>query len=223
MSSVDHTEAAWHSSQAPDQLLAIVERLGVGSPRKLRLAACACCRQFWGLVPGAARLVVELAELYAEGATEFDDLRDAMLVSANARWAHFWPANATQATADRRPLRALQTVVALLREPERPPRGHPPAHAAEQRAERSRRLCHALRDVFGNPFRPVVLLPAQLTRDVRSVAADLEGRQELERLAILGDALEEAGCTDEALLRHCREPGEHYRGCWALDAALGKS
>jgi hypothetical protein len=166
---------------------------------------------------------VELAELYAEGGTEYDDLRDAMRVSARARWTDFWPANATQATADRQPLHALQTVVSLLREPERPPRGHPPAHAAEQGAERRRRLCHALRDVFGNPFRPVVLPPALLTRDVRSVAADLEARQELERLAILADALEEAGCTDEGLLRHCREPGEHFRGCWALDAALGKS
>jgi hypothetical protein len=38
----------------------------------------------------------------------------------------------------------------------------------------------------------------------------------------LADALEEAGCDNEELLSHCREPGEHVRGCWALDLLLGK-
>ena len=42
-----------------------------------------------------------------------------------------------------------------------------------------------------------------------------------ERLPILADALEDAGCTDERLLRHLREPGGHVRGCWGLDLVLG--
>ena len=41
-------------------------------------------------------------------------------------------------------------------------------------------------------------------------------------MPILGDALEEAGCADEALLAHCRGPGPHVRGCWAVDLILGK-
>jgi hypothetical protein len=40
-------------------------------------------------------------------------------------------------------------------------------------------------------------------------------------LPILADALEDAGCTDEALLSHCRAPGPHARGCWAVDTVLG--
>src|SRR5262249_31573220 len=41
-------------------------------------------------------------------------------------------------------------------------------------------------------------------------------------LAVLADALEDAGCADAELLGHLRSPGPHVRGCWALDAVLGK-
>jgi hypothetical protein len=53
-------------------------------------------------------------------------------------------------------------------------------------------------------------------------AAIYEGRQ-YEDLPILADALEEAGCGTEDILRHCRQPGEHGRGCWVVDLLLGKS
>jgi hypothetical protein len=44
-----------------------------------------------------------------------------------------------------------------------------------------------------------------------------------ERMPILGDALEEAGCTSTELLQHCRQtPGEHVRGCWVLDLCLAR-
>ena len=43
-----------------------------------------------------------------------------------------------------------------------------------------------------------------------------------DELPILGDALEEAGCADRALLDHCRGPGPHVRGCWAVDLILGR-
>jgi hypothetical protein len=41
-------------------------------------------------------------------------------------------------------------------------------------------------------------------------------------MPILGDALEEAGCTEQAILCHCREPRKHWRGCWLVDAILGE-
>lgn len=43
-----------------------------------------------------------------------------------------------------------------------------------------------------------------------------------ERIPILADALEEAGCTNADVLRHCRQPGGHIRGCWGIDRVLGK-
>lgn len=44
------------------------------------------------------------------------------------------------------------------------------------------------------------------------------------RLAVLADALEEAGCTNEDILLHLRQQGAiHVRGCAALDWILGRS
>ena len=48
------------------------------------------------------------------------------------------------------------------------------------------------------------------------------GTLDNDRLAVLGDALEEAGCAEAEILRHCRQPGEPVRGCWVIDLLLGK-
>jgi hypothetical protein len=39
----------------------------------------------------------------------------------------------------------------------------------------------------------------------------------------LADALEEASCCNETILRHCREAEQHSRGCFVIDVILGKS
>jgi hypothetical protein len=44
----------------------------------------------------------------------------------------------------------------------------------------------------------------------------------LDGLPILADALEEAGCDSADILGHCRQAGEHVRGCWVIDLLLGK-
>jgi hypothetical protein len=86
-------------------------------------------------------------------------------------------------------------------------------------------LCQAalIRDPFGNPFRPVALCPSWLTVGVRALARAIYEDRTFDLLPLLADALEEAGCTNPAVLDHCRDPGEHVRGCWALDLVLGKS
>ena len=53
-------------------------------------------------------------------------------------------------------------------------------------------------------------------------ARGIYDEEAFDRMPILADALEEAGCTDEAILNHLRSPGPHVRGCWALDLVLGK-
>jgi hypothetical protein len=91
-----------------------------------------------------------------------------------------------------------------------------------------------LRDLFGPlPFRPVPVAPvvlqwrdgtvvrlAQAAYEQRSLP---EGRLDAFRLAVLADALEEAGCQDEEVLTHLREQKGHWRGCWMLDLLLGKT
>jgi hypothetical protein len=92
------------------------------------------------------------------------------------------------------------------------------------------RLLSSLRDVFGNPFRSLTSEPAwrsQTVTDLAQAAYDNHilpgGDLDPARLCVLSDALEEAGCTDDALLTHLRSPGPHVRGCWALDLILGRS
>jgi hypothetical protein len=87
-----------------------------------------------------------------------------------------------------------------------------------------------LRDLFGNPFRPVSLAPAWLTPVVLKLAQAAydnrllaSGLLDNSGLAILADALEEAGCDNADILSHLRGPGPHVRGCWAVDAILGKT
>ncbi len=49
-----------------------------------------------------------------------------------------------------------------------------------------------------------------------------EGTLDTGRLAILHDALLDAGCGNEELLTHLRSEGPHVRGCWPVDLILGK-
>jgi hypothetical protein len=85
-----------------------------------------------------------------------------------------------------------------------------------------------LRDIFGPlPFRPLPQLnPAWLAWEggtVPKLAGSIYEERAFDRLPVLADALEEAGCTEAGLLTHLRGPGPHVRGCWALDLILGRS
>lgn len=79
-----------------------------------------------------------------------------------------------------------------------------------------------LRDIIGNPFRPVTFDPAWQTSTVTALAQAIYEEQAFDRLPILADALEDAGCTTADILGHCRGDGEHVRGCWVVDLVLGK-
>jgi hypothetical protein len=91
-----------------------------------------------------------------------------------------------------------------------------------------------VRCIFGNPFRPSPPLPPAVLawndRTVPRLAAAAyddrrlpEGTLDHGRLAILADALLDAGCDDEMLLSHLRSPGPHVRGCHAVDVILERS
>jgi hypothetical protein len=83
-----------------------------------------------------------------------------------------------------------------------------------------------VRDIFGNPFRSVTVDPALLAwagGTVAGLARAVYDERAFDRLPILADALEDAGCAHAAILRHCRGRGVHVRGCWVVDLLLGKS
>jgi hypothetical protein len=105
--------------------------------------------------------------------------------------------------------------------------------AARQAGREMQKAQAALaRDIFGSPFRPVTVSPAQLAwrdglvQQLAQAAYDnrrmLSGSLEPDRLAVLADALEESGCSDPAILGHLRSVGAHVRGCHVVDALLQK-
>ncbi len=82
-----------------------------------------------------------------------------------------------------------------------------------------------IRDIFGNPFRPSTIAPERPTWNngtVPKLAQTIYDDRRYDIMPILGDALEDAGCTDVQILDHCRGPGPHVRGCWVVDLILGK-
>ena len=86
------------------------------------------------------------------------------------------------------------------------------------------RQANALREVFGNPFRPVECAAAWFTLDVVTLARGIYDEKAFDRMPILADALQDAGCTNDDVLNHLRDTTvTHVRGCWALDLLLGKA
>jgi hypothetical protein len=90
-----------------------------------------------------------------------------------------------------------------------------------------------LRCIFGNPFRRLTPPAAQvlawnggLVRKLAEAAYDRRhlpsGDLDQARLAVLADALDDAGVTAPDLLNHLHGPGPHVRGCHVLDLLLGK-
>jgi hypothetical protein len=87
----------------------------------------------------------------------------------------------------------------------------------------SARLANLLRDIFGNPFRPLTVNSDWLTPTVQQLAAYIYESRDFSTMPILADALQDAGCDNADVLNHCRDTkATHVRGCWVVDLVLGK-
>jgi hypothetical protein len=212
-------EDQWLSRTDPTAMLEFLQVRGQASERKLRLFACACCRGIWHLLSDqCSRRAVEVVERFADGQATPQSFRkwhwaayEAYELTGGAAYA---PYAAGHRIAD---FAALDAAVAA-------------AEAGQGMASQ----CNLLRDIVANPFRAAPAIdPAWLAWNDGSVTKLAEaayehrslpdGTPERDRLAVLADALEEAGCADEAMWGHLCGPGSHVRGCWALDLLLGNS
>jgi hypothetical protein len=227
------TEAEWLACIDPQAMLDSLN--GKADDRKLRLFSCACCRRAWGLMADARhRKAVEAAERFSDGLTSEAEFAEAMQPVADL-WGdipshqdnHWGPSEYLLAatrhveTGGGAPWAAgfAAGALACLAGAD----GDPSWFAA-RRAEEAIQ-CELLRDVIGDPSRPFHLAPAWLSGEgiaAVELARAIYEVGHFERLPELAEALEKAGCRDRAVLHHCQEPGRHVRGCWVLDALLGR-
>jgi hypothetical protein len=212
------TEAEWLRSNDVDSMVNFVERRA--SERKMRLFGCACCRRIWDLLTDSRlRSVVELAEQYADGSIDQEEFRAAVDKT--------WPSGpvyeigqigaAIDAVGEVIWIKDVYGAAYHVRM-----LTYNAFFAADESADERVTQCRLLRDVFGNPFRPVTLDDRWRTANVLDLARTIYEGRTFDRLPILADALMDAGCDSEEILSHCRGPGPHVRGCWVVDLVLGK-
>ena len=240
-------EAEWLACADPASMLEFVRNCM--SDRQLRLFACACCRRIWGELDLCVEIddeqrclcreAVPTAERHADGLAAPEDLID---WRGTLLWSYSAPAAFVGAVAPVLDASEVARCAAEAAAYGAQERAYPSAggeilgsdefqgcfdvaYEAEEGAQAG-----VLRCVSGHVFRPIHVPSGWRTPTVTSLAAtayeeralpggDLDNQQ----LAILADALEDAGCTDAAILDHLRGPGPHVRGCFALDLVLGKS
>jgi hypothetical protein len=204
------TEADWLACTDPEKMLEALR--GQASERKLRLFACACAREAWGLLtnPGSGA-TVEAAERFADGQAAADELARAYAAAHAITRLDAPPEHARAAAAS-----------------------HAAAHPDAFTAARAAALIGAaggagpalLRDLCGE--RPFGGPPAVAAEPCRAAGAVTLARRvydghDFAGLRALAGALESAGYGGTDLLAHLRGPGPHARGCWALDRVLGLS
>jgi hypothetical protein len=211
------TEAEWLA--CADTALMEQCLKGRATERKMRLFACACCRLLGSYLEHRAAIqAIDAAERYADGAATAEEVAAAALAARTAArrqtsevWRVAIMATAWAAEDRLTAARACKCVRFVAKA-----RGLP-AWWPEQAG--------LLRDVFGNPFRQAALDPSCLAWDggaAREIARGIYRERAFDRLPILHDALVGAGCNNEDILAHCRQPERHVRGCWVVDLLLGK-
>jgi hypothetical protein len=231
------TEAEWLACNDPEELRWFLRYNARLSERKLRLLACAFCRQNWhNLVDGRSKAAIQVVERFADGMATEEEVDEAASQASAVIPPQRKQLNLVQferlSTAERTEWSAAQSACSVtafgggwdvyvhLEDVIR----HSLEAAKCQMFGPSEQvlrgtLSEITRDVAGSPFRPVTIDPAWLTPTVTNLATAAydertlpSGELDLARLAILADALEEAGCANADILAHLRGPGPHVRG-----------
>jgi hypothetical protein len=197
---------------------------GKVSDRKLRLFVIAHVRRVWGDYKSSATheawRAIEVAERYADKVASYKELQaahHAVLVTPESDdlSIHFLNTSAGAATSAKVG-KAFADATASDYAARITPHASPIIDA--DRAER----CRLVRDIFGNPFRPVTVAASSRSGPVLNLAKAIYANRAFDRLPELANVLEQAGCANQEILDHCRQPGPHVRGCWVVDLVLGK-
>jgi hypothetical protein len=215
------TETEWFACSDP---LTLVASGHVNlSERQHYLLAVAVCWRIRGLLIDSNSLVsLSVLEAFADDAVSPDDLRQAAR-SVVEDWDVF---EFTTAFDDAQRAAVNAIVDAANQDDPAWWALHWATQAVELRGTEKTVIpafANLVREIFGNPFRPAALDPAWLTSDVLALARGIYEERAFDRMPILADALQDAGCTNDDILIHCRDTKQvHVRGCWVLDLLLGK-
>jgi hypothetical protein len=237
------TAAEWAACVNPRLMLTFLR--GRTTERKIRLFGVACCRRVWDLITSRrSHEAIEVAERWADG-----EVSDQVFWAASERAREAYgelnrynrrtEGTVRKRVGDRKAINSAMNAVTYAVHWAIGMDGlglawSSAAWAARRLDKTTLRFQHAaladlVRCIFGNPFRGVAVDPAWRTPDVLALAravydqrALLSGLLDNTRLAVLADALEDAGCQDEDILTHCRMGREHARGCWVVDAVWGE-
>jgi hypothetical protein len=229
------TESEWLACTDPKPMLEVLR--GQASDRKLRLFAVTCCRRAWETSCGPEESrethpAVLVAERVAEGLIGEGHLRDerSKIGGVGSFSSTTYISNAMSALVKNSPAEAAGGAaicaaycLALIRVGDRLESPEDKAVMIEAKEAEHWVQAALVRDIFGDPFRPVAIDPAWLVPCVVSLALTIYEDRAFDRMPELAAALEEAGCHDAEVLAHCRRPGLHVRGCWVVDAILRKS
>jgi hypothetical protein len=221
------TENDWLNADNPEPLVAFAwENLAAGTwrQRKYRLLAVACCRRIQELFEYDEMFqALDIAERHADGHALEMELRcaSAELVceSKSRQGAPYTPQNAAIEATSCALMPSLRDVLGAVFTWSAGAEATGGTAIAERPATIQAELA---RCVFGNPFRSVTFAPDWRTPDVMALARTIYEERAFDLMPVLGDALEDAGCTDPDILDHCRGDDYHTRGCWVVDLILGK-
>jgi hypothetical protein len=239
------TEEDWLACNDPQTMLCFLQEEGRASDRKVRLFLVAACYRIWDLLPHEhSKQAVRTVERYADELASTDELKSAhrhAIATCEDLEQSMWrvadegfqlldgPSPGTEeeieAAIQNERLAAKLAHAALLptvaAESDPAVTGYLPLLDYADDFVLGGWACY-LRDIFGNPFRSITLNSHWLTPPVVALAQTAYDTRAFDRLPILADALEEAGCTNADILGHCRQSGQHVRGCWVVDLILGK-
>ncbi len=214
------TEAEWQAADERGRRRA-VDSFG---PRRTRLFAVVACRSLGRWVDDPAVVAaLDAAEAFADGTITkaalgraraavrrvFDGFSGADPGMPDNRRYNATEA-ATRAASENQVSQALDTVLFVTASDGLP-------HFSE-----ACRVIYRLYEEFAGPAIRV-FDPAWRTLTAVAIATGTYADRAFDRLPVLADALEDAGCDAAELLAHLRGPGPHARDCWALDAVLGKT
>jgi|SRR5579883_1668556 len=233
------TEAEWLTCGDPGIMLAWLGgrlnfQLHEPTFRRAALFACACCRRIWtSLSDPRSRTLVEMIERDVDEGVDvkvrWNAEDEAKKAAVEAEFGGFataavWPLAdlSDEATSDQTDSIAdtASEAYALAQLGERDPLSSIWIVAVK---EERRYQASLLRDIFGNPFCPMTFSHSWRTDTAVALASQMYDSRDFSAMPILADALQDAGCDNDDILTHCRDPKQpHVRGCWVVDLILDK-